>query len=408
METGFKDANILNAEMAARYHEDGFVVARDMLSDGDVDRLDKAVIGAVRGHRYRDDGGPRYPEPAKYTLSGSIMAEPDLAFIVEHPAIVGSAEMLLERPAILTQYVAYLRSPGSSGTGGDYRGGHATAHYDYKPYRPVGSSLNWLFVIIPLVDYDEQRGPLSACPGSHKLTRVLDGEGRVRNVQEADPTKLTAPVDAQLRRGDVMFMHMFTWHEAKPNRSGHDRYGIYNKYAAIDAPPASGPFVYSDEAYAALSDTGRRLLPNHSNLPIGKACLVLENERRVLLAHDSNGTWSLPGGPAREENKIAGWDKGNVIDSLEAHIKEQLDVEVPWMTYIGDYPDCNELCRVYAYPVDTSLTTDALERAGARWFSAEEIADLDAAPIVSEAVSAWLKGSTLRGIGRSQARTDHG
>ena len=69
------------------------------------------------------------------------MADPEMSTIVDHPVIVDAFEALLGQPAYLTAFVAYLRSPGDTGGG---------AHCDYKRWRPVGSSMNWLFAIIPL------------------------------------------------------------------------------------------------------------------------------------------------------------------------------------------------------------------------------------------------------------------
>ena len=89
----------------------------------------------------------KYPEPAKYTVSGNRMADPGMAPIIEHPVIVDTVETLLGQSAHLTAFVAYLRSPGDTGGG---------AHCDYKRWRPVGSSMNWLFAIIPLNDFDAE------------------------------------------------------------------------------------------------------------------------------------------------------------------------------------------------------------------------------------------------------------
>ena len=73
---------------------------------------------------------------------------------------IGAVESALGGPAHVTAFVAYLRTPGDKGGG---------AHSDYKRWRPVGSSMNWAFAIIPLNDFDAEYGPFMVSPKSHKL-----------------------------------------------------------------------------------------------------------------------------------------------------------------------------------------------------------------------------------------------
>ena len=112
------------------------------------------------------DDTPNYPAPGRYTLATNCLKDPDLAFIVEHPTIVGAAAELLEDDPVLTAYVIYDRTPGGPGL---------PAHNDYKRWRPVGSSMNWLFTIVPFGNFDEPSGQLFIAPGSHQPERVRDG-----------------------------------------------------------------------------------------------------------------------------------------------------------------------------------------------------------------------------------------
>ncbi len=139
--------------------------------------------------------------------------------------------MLLGEPAHLTAYVAYLRSPGDKGSG---------AHSDYKRWRPVGSSMNWLFTIIPLTDFNDDYGPLLVSPGSHLLSDVIDRDARIWDVPRPDAKQLAEFVDPELQAGDVLLMHGHTWHKAPAGPGSEDRVGIFNKYCAVSAPPAGG------------------------------------------------------------------------------------------------------------------------------------------------------------------------
>jgi len=146
----------LSRQQLADFHDDGYLIVRAVLSAKEAADL----RGVVREQVQREAYPPRrsYPEPAKYTVSGNRMAEPGLAAIAEHPTVVGAVESALGGPAHLTASVAYLRTPGDKGGG---------AHSDYKRWRPVGSSMNWVFAIVPLNDFDPSFGPFMVSPGSH-------------------------------------------------------------------------------------------------------------------------------------------------------------------------------------------------------------------------------------------------
>ena len=161
----------LSAQQIADYREDGYVILRNLLSAKEADALRRVVQEQVKRDAYPST--LKYPEPAKYTVSGNRLADPGLTAIAEHPRVVGAVEAALGQPAHLTAYVAYLRTPGDKGGG---------AHCDYKRWRPVGSSMNWVFAIIPLTDFDTEYGPFLVSPKSHKLTQVIDPDAHILDV----------------------------------------------------------------------------------------------------------------------------------------------------------------------------------------------------------------------------------
>eukprot|EP01051_Picozoa_sp_SAG22_P018772 SAG22_NODE_3262_length_1823_cov_1.777842_1_plen_131_part_10 len=59
-------------------------------------------------------------------------------------------------------------------------------------------------------------------------------------------------VDPLLRRGDVVLMNGFTFHEAWPNTADVDRCGLYMKYNARSSPPACGPTIFPAAAFKHL------------------------------------------------------------------------------------------------------------------------------------------------------------
>ncbi len=402
----------LTEEEIASYWESGFVKVRGILSPDELDRFAEAVDREIEQGRLKNLSPPKTGQIAEYsTLMEDSLPDPGINFIVDHPNIVGPVEHLLGGPSRLCAFSIHLKGPGWKGTIGDYQGTLDTGHCDYKPFRPVGSSLNWMFTIIPLVDYTDDIGPLLVSPGSHRCSRIIDGDVRVTKVERAKGTEIPDFVNTEITRGDVLFMHMFTWHEAHQNRSDRTRIGVYNKYMAANAPPGCGPYVFSDSNFKLFKDRGSDLLANHSDGLIASTRLLLEQGGKVLFLKSDDGTWSLPGGSAQTEKKVAGSDDDNVIEQLYACLKEQLCIELPWVSYVGDFPvsEIGDLCRVYAYPEYKGNESKGHKEEEVAWFGEEQSADKKREGLLqsgfeSEAVRSWLHEPYLRGIGQSRSQ----
>ena len=403
----------------AEFDRDGFLVMRDLLTSPEKRRLQDGVLREYE-HRFSFHAESASMPAGKYSLTEASMGVPDVNFIVDHGDMVGAIDQLLRARARVMSFVFYLKPPGSEGTIGDYQGTHDGAHCDYKPFRPVGSSLNWMFAIIPLVDYTPDIGPLTVSPGSHRLTALRPGSGRVTRVDRATADRLAPFVDPELRAGDVLLMHGFMWHSAPPNRSQRLRYGLYSKYMAADAPPGCGPYVFTDAAWRVLADAGRRadLLANHSDLLVGDARLLVERGGRALVVQGEDGSWGLPGAPAQTRRKVPATDADNVIARLEDALPNQLGGAPDWVSYLGDFeneaPGSTQpsLSRVYGYPDDEEPWLDGrpsgsqADHAKVRWLDAAGLArGVDAGdirePYAADALERWLTDNVTRGVGQS-------
>lgn len=316
------------------------------------------------------------------------MADPDLGFVVGHPAIVQAARQLLSDDPILTAFVVYDRTPGGPGI---------PKHNDYKRWRPVGSSMNWLFAIVPLCDFDAARGQLFVAPGSHRLERVRNGGGRALEVDAAIVPDDECFVDPELRRGDLLLMNMHCWHRAAPNLSKEHRIGFFNKYAAVHCPPATGYYQFSDAAYAGLTAEGQATVAFHSDKPIAQARVLLQRDDRYLLLDGA-----YPGGPTFHERAIPDWDLGNYVAAAHAGMRKQVKVETPWLTYVGDYPEGDGLTRLYAYELNNNGFP---ARYAGDWLTLDEMRDRGTRfGYEAKAVASWLDSSIVRGKGVSQAQ----
>lgn len=376
---------MLTAHDIEQYERDGFAVVRGALDGQEIERFANAFA------RHPPLHGPlpgEYPAPGRYTLAESCMADPDLGFVVGHPAILDAAETLLKAKPRLTAFVVYDRTPGGPGI---------PKHNDYKRWRPVGSSMNWLFAIVPLVDFDAERGQLFVAPGSHRLERIRDAGGRALEVAPAVVPDDDAFIDPQLERGDLLLMNMHCWHKAAPNRSSEHRIGFFNKYAAAHCPPAAGYYPFTDAAYQGLTPQGRETVAFHSDKPIATARVLLQRGDRYLFVDDA-----LPGGPTFHERAIPDWDLGNYIAAAHAAMRKQVKVETPWLTYVGDYDEGDALARLYAFELNDNGFP---ARYSGEWLTLDEIRDR-ATPFGYEAsaIETWTDPAIVRGKGVSQAQ----
>ena len=396
----------LTAAQKQSYDDNGFLVVKGAFTTAELDRMERGVMRAVRAGNCIDEE-KTYPAPAtQYTVEGQYQDDPDLLFVAEHPTVIELVQALLGAPACLSAFISYLKTPGASGTGGDYQGSHSTGHCDYKTYQQAGSSLNWLFAIIALTDLDEETGPLLVSQGSHKASRIVPVNNQVNRVERGSATDIAPLTDTQLRRGDLVFMHMFTWHEGRSNRSNHDRFGLYNKYRARNAPPACGPQLFSERCYQAFSEPGKRLLPHHGDLPYAEARLIVDHQGKVLLVKCDDGSWQLPGA------SLSGDDPGSVtakvMTELEAALTEQHGLVIPWMTYVSDYQTASGIRRVFAYQDDDGSSAGCVSGSCFRWSTTDDIRTLaengELTREDADALRLWWDESFLRGIGETPER----
>lgn len=396
-------ATVLTESQLRDYERDGFLVIRGAIPDADIERLERAVDRNPPIDGTLDPTAPVYPAPGRYTLALNCLKDPDLAFLAEHPAILPVAADALGDDPRLTAYVIYDRTPGGNGL---------PIHHDYKRWRPVGSSMNWLFTIVPFCDYDEAAGPLYVSPGSHLLDRVAPGLERPMEVAPAVTPAESTFVDPELKRGDLLLMNQHLWHRASPNKSNHHRQGAFNKYAAASAPPATGFFLYDDDVYEAISPENRSIIAVHSNKPIATTRAVLVREGKtepevlVVPAGDDSERLTLPGGPTFIERAIPDWDHGNLIASLQAALRADLRIETPWVSYVGDFDEGDHVCRVYGYTIPSGLGFPVPYTPG-QWLGRSQLEsarDQLAYGWETEAVDRWLDPAPIRGKGLTQAQ----
>ena len=220
-----------------------FLVLRGAINPAEHKVLAEKIHAEFRAGVYDDYGGNfekgiHYPNPKVRYDHGSLLLEKDphiAQLSLDQPSVVSAVEELLDGPAVISQWRTYINPPGfqtEAVTGKPYVDGRG-AHFDYKPWRPAGSFLEWMFAVIPLCDYLADVGPMRAGPydenGLATPMKELPSDGRVHKiaVNRMPPLDSIKLQDPSLRRGDVILMSGYCWHEACPNFTKDvDRFGI--------------------------------------------------------------------------------------------------------------------------------------------------------------------------------------
>ena len=144
--------------------------------------------------------------------------------------------------------------------------------------------------------------------------------------------------------------------------------------------------------------------PPPSNKAIATTRAVLmryrSGEPELYLARNDDGHWELPGGPVWDERAIPDWDLGNMIAPLQQHLREQVQIETPWLSYIGDYDEGEGLCRVYGYTLNDNGFPVAYRGEWVQLASADKLQH----GWERDAAERWLDPSIIRGKGLSQAQ----
>ena len=367
--------------MKEEFEKNGFHVLRGVLTNQDVERLSTPIRAAFcRGDYDTFHKGPAYPAPGIHSMGPRILDKhPEIAEVsLAHPAILTAVEEFFGEPAILAQYWSIMRPPGA-GVGDKPFVNGSGAHYDYKPWRCVGSNINWMFAVIPFVDYTETVGPLTVAPGSHRKSMVLPSDGRVHQV---DAAKVPAPaqielVDPLLKKGDVVLMNGFLWHEPRPNYGNSDRCGLYMKFHAKSSPPACGPTIYPSSVHDFLSEDTKHVVPYHRGdgrfaaiheKPVDcieEAQVLIEDlDDNILLIRNNAGKWQLPKCNAVEDEGASILDACNVMGSVITHFKECYGLTLPWLSWLTDIVgkavnngELESRCRLYGHRILSSAIT---------------------------------------------------
>jgi ectoine hydroxylase-related dioxygenase (phytanoyl-CoA dioxygenase family) len=210
---------IVDPELVARFHRDGYVVVPDLLTDDELATYGAAVTNAVKER----NAGDTIPFEKKSRYQQSFIQcmnlwedRPEVRPLTFHPRLGQVAAELMGVAAVRLWHDQALYKQA---------GGRPTdAHQDH-PYWPIKETLSctaW----IPFEGSTLASGALGYLPGTHeiglrKFINIFFGEPEdILSLPEVNDIE---PVFEEVPKGSVAFHHGLTVHLAKPNTTDRDR-----------------------------------------------------------------------------------------------------------------------------------------------------------------------------------------
>jgi len=269
---------MLSEREIAKFHADGFVVARNAIDEATLAALKKTLADWVEESRARTENyGDTQDGRPRFDLEAGHSAEAPRLRRVNNPAEVSNAYRAVTLDGPVADMVAQLIGPDVKFhhgkinlklPGTETRVGY---HQDFL-YTPHTND-DLVTVLVMLDDATRENGCLMIVPGSHRegpvsLWRGDTFVGEIPPEVSAECEARAVPITG--RAGDACFMHTSALHGSASNGSDRPR-GIYIAvYAAADAIalcPSPLPNRFEGRVLRGKPSRVARLAPGRVELP---------------------------------------------------------------------------------------------------------------------------------------------
>lgn len=209
---------IITAEQKQQFDRDGYLIARGLLSNKDVDELKETFMNMHAGGPIPGCFKPASPEEANGDVLKLYprMMHPhrvnDVAFrYMIHSTIMDALAVLIEEEPLAAQSMFYFKPPGAKGQ---------ALHQDnfYLKVEPGTCIAAWVAVD----PADEENGGLVIVPGSQNSVIQCPHEADPQysfTREEVDVPEGLQVVPANMQAGDVLFFNGNVIHGSYPNQS---------------------------------------------------------------------------------------------------------------------------------------------------------------------------------------------
>lgn len=223
------------------YRTKGYIAVEDVISQTELDELDRVVEEFVEASRsvtandpvYILEDGHRAATPRLARIQSPSKQHAVFERMSRHSAILDCVEALIG-PDIRFQGEKLNLKIGDGGSAVEW-------HQDFAFYPHTHDAM--LAVGVALDDCAVDNGCLLMIPGSHREP-MLDHHQDDQFVGAIQPSRgeadLTRAEPVEIKAGGISIHHVRTLHGSTPNRSARPRRLLLLQYAAADALPLSG------------------------------------------------------------------------------------------------------------------------------------------------------------------------
>jgi ectoine hydroxylase-related dioxygenase (phytanoyl-CoA dioxygenase family) len=226
-------------EIIAHYDQDGYAMARNILSSDEIemlrtvtDRISETAFGATGETSVFDfEDGHTPQDPHIQRIKKPHRVDPFYMTLARHPGILSVVSRIIGDDIRLNHSKINMKAA--------RLGSPLEWHQDwaFAPHTNMATCV----VSVMIDDADIENGAMQALPGSHKgpLLDHHDEDGYFVGAIPPDSPDMKLSTAAPLtgKAGDMSFHHPLTIHGSGANRSGRPRRILFLEYAASDAFP---------------------------------------------------------------------------------------------------------------------------------------------------------------------------
>lgn len=243
----------LTAQQVAEYHQKGYLIVRNFLTQDEVQKLHGIAIedDAMRKHSFdlNDQSGKKTKLALWYKPGNDAYG-----LLTKSKRMINSVHQLLDGEAPVCHFHSKLMQKEPK-VGGAWEW-HQDYGYWYKNEFLFPEQM--MSVMIAITDANKENGCLQVIQGTHKMGRVehgFAGEQVGASQHYVDLALKTMPlVYVELKAGDALFFHSNILHRSEANTSEHSRWSLISVYNRSSNVPYNEPSGHSTTPVEAVPD----------------------------------------------------------------------------------------------------------------------------------------------------------
>jgi ectoine hydroxylase-related dioxygenase (phytanoyl-CoA dioxygenase family) len=185
--------------------------------------------------------------------------------IIAHPFVTDVVDQILGEDCMMTYFATNTSMPG----GKKSQPVHADMSARFGNRCAVNLPITNLVVNFPLVDVNENNGPMEIWPGGTHLHP--DSSYGPNAYSKSKLAEHMLALKVLMTAGSILIRDDRMWHRGTPNLSNQHRPNIALIYTAASNAPKTGSIQIPQETYDQLSERSKRLLRNEKiGLPVSE------------------------------------------------------------------------------------------------------------------------------------------